>query len=147
MKTCRNEDCTDPGQTVYSDDTQLCPRCGAELAPATEEEVAAANRPKLPDDFVCAAHLVGAAQVALAKSLLDSAGIEFFLTNEITEDLFGVGEMFTGWNLVTGGVGAWVHADDAADTAELLAALAPDQPPAKDEETPLPGNTETAPTA
>ena len=40
MKTCRNEDCTDPGQTVYSDDTQLCPRCGAEV-PVVKELSAA----------------------------------------------------------------------------------------------------------
>lgn len=128
MKTCRSEDCPDPAQTLYPDDATLCPRCGADLEPATEAEVTFANRPKLPEDFECAARLVGAAQVALGKSLLDAAGVEFYLTNEITQDFLGWGQLFTGWNLVTGGVGVWVHRDDAADAAALLADLAPDQP-------------------
>jgi hypothetical protein len=147
MKICRYEDCPDPGQTVYPDQTEFCPRCGGDLDTATEEEVAGANRAKLPEDFVCAARLIGAAQVALAKSLLGAANIEFFLTNEITEDLLGVGEIFTGWNLVTGGVGAWVHKDDAADATELLAGLKPDQPEPKDDEAPAPGSEEKTPSA
>jgi hypothetical protein len=134
MKTCRNEDCPDPGQAVYPDDASYCPRCGVPLEPATDEEVEFANRPKLPDDFECAAKLVGAAQVAVAKSLLDSAEIEFYLTNEITQDFLGWGQLFSGWNLVTGSVGVWVHHDDAADVATLLAELSPDQPEARDEE-------------
>lgn len=136
MQTCRNEKCPNPAQSVYPDDTPCCPSCGLPLEAATDEEVAFANRAKLPEDFVCAARLVGAAQVALAKSLLDDAGIEFFLTNEITQDFLGWGQIFTGWNVAIGGVGAWVHENDAAAAAELLAPLAPDQPePAEEEAT------------
>jgi hypothetical protein len=134
MKTCRNEDCPDPAQTVYTDDEPYCPRCGETLEPATEEEVAFANRAKLPEDFVCAGRLVGAAQVAVAKSLLDSAGIEYFLTNEICQDFLGWGQLFTGYNYVIGSVGAWVHKDDHEAASQLLAGLTPDQPEPSDEE-------------
>jgi hypothetical protein len=128
MKTCRNDDCPDADQSVYPDDTPYCPRCAGTLEPATEAEVAHATREKLPEDFVCAARLVGAAQVAVAKSLLDSAAFEYFLTNEISQDLFGWGQLFTGYNVAIGGVGVWVHKDDLESASQLLAGLAPDQP-------------------
>lgn len=134
MKTCRNEDCPDPGQTVYPDDTPFCPRCGETLEPATEDEVARATREKLPEDFVCAGKLIGAAEVAVAKSLLASAGIEYFLTNEIATDFLGVGQLFTGYNVMLGSVAAWVHKDDYEAASQLLAGLEPDQPEPKDEE-------------
>lgn len=134
MKTCRNVDCPDPEQSVYVDDTPACPRCGATLEPATEAEAAHASREKLPEDFVCAGKLVGAAQIAVAKSLLESAGIEYFLTNEISQDFLGWGQLFTGYNVMLGGVGAWVHKDDFESASQVLAGLQPDQPELAEEE-------------
>lgn len=130
MKICRYEDCPDSATTLHPDATGFCPRCGETLSPATDEEVAYANRPKLPEDFVRVAEPVGAAQLAVAKSLLESAEVEFFTTNETTQDFLGFGQIVTGFNYVTGPVGIWVHKDDAESVAELLAGLAPDQPEA-----------------
>jgi len=132
-KICRYDGCPAPECTLYSDETEFCPRCGETLSPATDEEIAWGSRQTLPEDFVCAARPVGAAQLAVAKSLLDSAEVEYFTTNEICQDFLGWGQIIAGFNYVTGRVGIWVHEDDAESVSRLLADLAPGQPEAPDE--------------
>jgi len=58
--------------------------------------------------------------VALAKSLLDSAGIEFAAKGDAIQDLFGVGRFPGGTNLVTGPVVFQVRPDDAKKAKSLL---------------------------
>lgn len=63
------------------------------------------------------------AAIALVKSLLDSAGIEFAAKGDNIQDLFGVGRFPGGTNLVTGPVEFQVRAEDAAKAKSLLSDL------------------------
>ena len=61
--------------------------------------------------------------MAVAKSLLRSADIPFLVQGEGVQDLFGVGRIGSGFNVVTGPARLQVGADDADDARELLADL------------------------
>jgi putative signal transducing protein len=74
-------------------------------------------------DFVTVFETGDPAAIALAKSLLDSAGIEFDAKGENVQDLFGVGRFPGGTNLVTGPVTFQVRAEDAARAKSLLSDL------------------------
>jgi len=58
--------------------------------------------------------------VALARSLLDSARIEFATKGEAIQDLLGLGRFPAGSNLVTGPVVFQVRPDDALKARSLL---------------------------
>jgi hypothetical protein len=60
------------------------------------------------------------ALVALAKSFLQSASIEFMTRGEGIQNLFGVGAVAGGFNPITGPVEFLVAADDADDARRLL---------------------------
>ena len=60
------------------------------------------------------------ALVALAKSLLDSEGIEFAAKGDTLQDLFGAGRFPGGSNLVTGPVVFQVSPDNAERARSLL---------------------------
>lgn len=62
------------------------------------------------------------ALLAVAKSLLESAGIPFFAKGEGLQDLFAMGRL-SGFNPVTGPVELQVSADDAADAQAALIEL------------------------
>ena len=63
--------------------------------------------------------------VALARSILDSAQIEFVAKGDGLQDLFGLGRFPGGTNLVTGPVGFQVQPDDAEKAKSLLSDLQP----------------------
>ena len=63
------------------------------------------------------------ALVALAKSVLESAGIEFAAKGEGVQDLFGFGRFPGGANLVTGPVAFQVSPEDADRAKSLLSEL------------------------
>ncbi len=69
-----------------------------------------------------------AAVLAVAKSLLEAAGIEYFAKGERVQDLFAWGRVGTGFSPVTGPVQLQVAADCAAEAAELLHDLAERRP-------------------
>lgn len=58
--------------------------------------------------------------IALAKSMLDEAGIEYVVKGEGVENLLGVGVMGTGFNPVTGAIQIQVLEDKANEAKELL---------------------------
>ncbi len=58
--------------------------------------------------------------VALAKSLLDSAGIDFATRGDALQDLFGVGRFPGRTNLVTGPVVFQVRLNDAEKARSIL---------------------------
>jgi len=66
------------------------------------------------------------AALAVAKSLLEGAGIYFFAAGEALQDLFGAGTFGTGFNPIAGPVRIQVAAEDAADAKALLIDLDPD---------------------
>ena len=63
--------------------------------------------------------------IAVAKSLLDSAGIPSIARNERLQNLFGWGSVGTGFNAVTGPIRLQVLVEDEADARELLTAIPP----------------------
>ena len=63
----------------------------------------------------------GPAEVAVAKSVLQAAGIEFATRNEAVQDLFGWGRFPRGTNLFMGPIELQVRAGDAPYARELLA--------------------------
>ncbi len=58
--------------------------------------------------------------LAVAKSLLESAGIQYFAKGEGVQDLFAVGSVGTGFNPFTGPVQLQVAADEAEEAKALL---------------------------
>lgn len=63
------------------------------------------------------------ALLALARSLLESAGIEFATRGEALQDLIGLGRFPGGTNLVTGPVVFQVGLDDAEKARSTLREL------------------------
>ena len=61
------------------------------------------------------------AEVAVAKSVLQAAGIEFATKNENVQDLFGWGRFPRGNNLLMGPIELQVRSCDAEDATALLA--------------------------
>ena len=64
-----------------------------------------------------------AALLAVAKSLLEGAGIEFFAKDEGVQDLFAWGRFGTGFNPFVGPVQVQVSAEDAKEARALLSDL------------------------
>ncbi len=65
------------------------------------------------------------ALLAVAKSLLEDAGIDFFAKGEGVQDLFAWGRFGTGFNPIIGPVQLQVAADDAEEARERLKHLQP----------------------
>jgi len=66
------------------------------------------------------------ALIALAKSMLDDAGIRYNARNERTEDLFGLGVFGTGFSPVIGPIELQVLEEDVEEAAKLLKDLTED---------------------
>ena len=65
------------------------------------------------------------ALLALAKAALEEAGIRYVVQSEDTQDLFGLGRLFSGYNAVTGPPRIRVTAEDAERARPLLDTLRP----------------------
>ena len=65
--------------------------------------------------------------IALAKSMLDDAGIEYYAKNERTEDLIGLGVVGTGYNPVIGPIELQVLEENAEEAKNLLKDLSEGQ--------------------
>ena len=65
--------------------------------------------------------------IALAKSMLDDAGIQYYAKNERTEDLIGIGVIGTGYNPIIGPVELQVIESDAEEAKKLLEELSEGQ--------------------
>jgi len=72
--------------------------------------------------------------IALAKSILDEANIEYLIKNEGVQDLIGIGVFGTGFNPITGPVEIKVLPEFEEEANELLKGL--------EESTPLDDNNE-----
>ena len=60
---------------------------------------------------------------ALAKAALEEAGIRYVTQAEGLQDLFGLGRLGSGYNLITGAPRIRVRAADAERAREILAEL------------------------
>jgi hypothetical protein len=63
------------------------------------------------------------ALLAVAKSLLEDARIEYFAVGEIVQDWIGGGRLGTGFNPVVGPVRIQVAAEDAEEASSILREL------------------------
>ena len=63
------------------------------------------------------------ALLALAKAALDQAGIRYVTQGEGTQDLFGMGRLFSSYNLITGAPRIRVTTEDAERARQLLREL------------------------
>ncbi len=79
------------------------------------------------DDVVTVFETGDPGLVALAKSLLDSAGIEFATKGDALQDVVGLGRFPGGSNLVAGPVVFQVGSDDAKRARSLLRDLQRDE--------------------
>ena len=75
------------------------------------------------DDLVTIFEAGDPGLVALAKSLLDSAGIEFATKGEALQDVLGAGRFPVGSNLLAGPVVFQVLPEDEAPARALLSDL------------------------
>lgn len=60
---------------------------------------------------------------ALAKSLLDSEEIDYLVRADGVQDLFGLGRLAVGYNIVTGPAEFVVRREDAVRARDVLRAL------------------------
>jgi hypothetical protein len=84
------------------------------------------ERATVPEDsppFERVMDLPDPAVLAVAKSLLEEAGIPFFVKNEETQSLFGWGRLGTGYNVITGPPVVMVDPSRADEARELLQPL------------------------
>jgi hypothetical protein len=78
---------------------------------------------KLVTVFATGNHAV----IALAKSILDDAGINYYAKNERSEDLIGIGVVGTGYNPVIGPIELQVLEENVREAKELLKDLSEGQ--------------------
>ncbi len=71
-------------------------------------------------DLVTVFESSDAALLALAKAALDDAGIRYVAEGEALQDLFGMGRLFSGYNLITGSPRIRVTAENAERARKLL---------------------------
>ncbi|MGA2588153.1 MAG: DUF2007 domain-containing protein [Candidatus Aminicenantales bacterium] len=109
----------------------ICPKCGVEYRPGftqcsdclvalADESKPAKPRWSRPAELVTVFKCADAGRIALAKSLLQSAGTRFLVRNEAAQNLFGKGSTHFG-----GPAEFQVDREDAADAKALLKDLEP----------------------
>ena len=60
---------------------------------------------------------------ALARAALDRAGVRYVAEGEGIQDLFGLGRLFSGYNLITGAPRLRVPPEEAERAREVLSEL------------------------
>ncbi len=111
----------------------FCPTCGDEyrsgFTRCSDCDVdLVANAPadrQAPEPFEMATVLETGDQslIAVAKSVLDSAGIPCIARNERLQNLFGWGTVGTGFNVAMGPIRLQVLKEDESDARQMLTAL------------------------
>ena len=100
----------------YAWHVMVCPVCGGE----TVDELPRQGPPPAPDAELASVFATGdAGLIAVAKSLLDAEGIDYFVRGDGLQDLAGLGRI-TGFSYAFGPAEFWVRHEDAARARELL---------------------------
>lgn len=99
VMSCPNSECPDMKLTGiagrYRSETSVCPRCGSGLVevrpePPKEDESVEGPTGYLDfEEFVPVLKMPNSTMIPLAKSLLNAAGIRYFIKNERVQDLHG----------------------------------------------------------
>lgn len=108
-----------------------CPDCGAEYRPEVHEcaECRVLLVPALPDDdaptpdakIVPVFRTTEPMMLPIVTSLIESAGIEYFVQGEEALGLYPIGAMASSVSRASLGAIVHVHAEDAASVREILA--------------------------
>jgi hypothetical protein len=121
---CPNPDCPHRKETghpaAYRDGISTCADCGAAL---TAEPIGDLAEDIEALDLEPLTAITEPAFGALVRAVLDEAGIRYSMRGEGVQDLFTVGRIGTGYNLITGPGTLFVERARAAEARELLAAL------------------------
>lgn len=128
---CPNRDCSHRLETgnaaEFRDGIAACADCGAALvetrAQADGVDTAGAGEEAEAGDLERLTAVTEPAFGALVRAVLDEAGIRYSMRGEGVQDLFTVGRIGTGYNLITGPGTLFVERARAAEARELLAAL------------------------
>ena len=123
---CPNPDCPHAQRTgepaEYRGGITECHDCGSALVEARPTERVEESGTEY-EEFVPLLSLPNAALVSFVQSLLESAGIRFFIKGERLQDLLGLGRFGAGFNLITGPPVLFVESARADEARELLAEL------------------------
>ena len=113
----------------------FCPRCGSEYqegfytcagcdVPLVAELPQQPAKPVLrPIQLVTVLATGDESLVVMAKSLLESAGIQYLLKGEIVQDFIGWGRFGTGFNPITGPLEIQVEREHEEEARSLLAEM------------------------
>ncbi len=99
-----------------------CPDCEVPLVPASSLPPPGTPRPPAYT-LVPVLETGNPALLAIARSLLASAEIEYETTGDALQDIFALGRLGAGFNPVVGPATILVHDDDAEAARELLSEL------------------------
>ena len=109
-------------EAEYQDHVKLCADCQVDLVSQDNQELQEKQKLNTDDlELVQVFSTQDPGMVALAKSLLDEAGIPAMVRNEGIQDLFGFGRLT--FNPVSGDVDFFVNAPDKDTALELLAGV------------------------
>lgn len=121
--------CPDCG-AEYRPEVQECAECGVLLVPALPEEEAPTPNAKIVPVF----RTTDAMLLPIVTSLIESAGIEYFVQGEEALGLIPVGTMGSSVSRASLGAIVHVHEEDAASVREMLAEVKEDIPDIGDED-------------
>ena len=110
----------------YVEGIETCDDCEVTLVDELEGEAGGPGPEPTPaaGDLVTVFETGSAALVAVAKSILEDAGILYSVKGDGLQSLFGFGVMGTGFNPVVGPVQIQVPPNNERDATELLRDLA-----------------------
>lgn len=130
MKYCPNPDCPflqAVGQPAeYVDTKDKCSDCDTPLVDTRPD---LKRREKMGwDEMVPIMHLTDAGQATVVESLLESAGIAYYVHSEAVQELFGVGRIGAGFNVLAGQPTLFVDSRQVDEARDLLEqATSPDE--------------------
>ena len=109
-------------ETEYQKNVEICADCQVPLVSKENPQLKAQQKINADDlELVQIFSTQDPGLVALAKSLLDEAGIPAMVRNEGIQDLFGFGRLT--FNPISGDVDFFVNAEDSAAALELMAGI------------------------
>lgn len=121
--------CPDCG-AEYRPEVMECAECGVPLVPALPEEEAPTPDAKIVPVFRTTDPML----LPIVTSLIESAGIEYFVQGEEALGIIPIGSMGSSVSRASLGAIVHVHEEDAASVREMLAEVKEDLPDIGDED-------------
>ena len=107
-------------KSEYLEGVYVCPDCNISLV----DELSAEEKPS-PEylDLVTVFETGDQSKLLVAKSILDEVGIEYYIRGENIQDLFGLGRIGSGYNMILGPVQIQVLRSSENEAKSLLSEL------------------------